>query len=410
MQNQIAKILERGRMVLYPQQVQDLDTQEKHLPLDQYLRILVTHAQKLTLGRYSAIQTYLATPIHQRHAVNMHQVLLEQDALSYEVKRTLLRNRKDATNVLYCGRYAELMRKHIANQLSAKELETWEAEKDRFYTRMSELSRLLSWKDHIAEHSRELKAADIQMATFYRLATKRNEALVRNLLHTASPVKVMVLGGFHVPGITELLRSKGISYRVITPNINGSIDDRVYLRRLHEQAAYLNSAHLMPGLSSTQQPVRTTAIPASFLQHSLALMSALQTGEIAEAIVQQHEILQTAGISRSARLVFFRSMSRQYPQMQKEATVIIAQIEKEPASVLAGVSFLENLLINIIQKHPSERVSREIGKSSSVLIQTHLQETKMEITVKEQSTLIDIIRHAWGKERISNSSSSSSST
>jgi len=58
---------------------------------------------------------------------------------------------------------------------------------------------------------------------FYRIALKRNEALVDNTISRMEKegvrVAVLIAGGFHTPGITELLRDKNISYVVVTPRL-----------------------------------------------------------------------------------------------------------------------------------------------------------------------------------------------
>ncbi|MCK4802650.1 hypothetical protein KAS33_03170, partial [bacterium] len=58
---------------------------------------------------------------------------------------------------------------------------------------------------------------------FYRIALKRNQALVNNTIsrmeREAVKVAVLIAGGFHTPGITELLRDRNISYVVVTPRL-----------------------------------------------------------------------------------------------------------------------------------------------------------------------------------------------
>ncbi len=60
---------------------------------------------------------------------------------------------------------------------------------------------------------------------FYREADIRSEKMVENLIKTGSQVRegrcsVLVTGGFHTPQITQLLKERGMSFAVVTPNIS----------------------------------------------------------------------------------------------------------------------------------------------------------------------------------------------
>lgn len=55
----------------------------------------------------------------------------------------------------------------------------------------------------------------IEDAALYR----RNRVLVTNALRTNDAVVVMVVGGYHTEGITQLLRAKGEGYVVIAPRV-----------------------------------------------------------------------------------------------------------------------------------------------------------------------------------------------
>ncbi|MCJ7646695.1 hypothetical protein MUO65_07330, partial [bacterium] len=61
---------------------------------------------------------------------------------------------------------------------------------------------------------------------FYKVALNRNQALVNNTISRMEKegvrVAVLVAGGFHTVGITELLRERNISYVVVTPRLEES--------------------------------------------------------------------------------------------------------------------------------------------------------------------------------------------
>lgn len=60
-------------------------------------------------------------------------------------------------------------------------------------------------------------------------ALGRNGAMVKNLLEKMKAenrtTAVLVAGGFHTEGLTQLLRQKDISYAVVTPKVNGPLPD-----------------------------------------------------------------------------------------------------------------------------------------------------------------------------------------
>ncbi|MCD6459575.1 hypothetical protein J7L67_02780, partial [bacterium] len=58
---------------------------------------------------------------------------------------------------------------------------------------------------------------------FYKLANEREQALVKNTIALmngeSKKVVVLIAGGFHTKGITEMLKSEDVSYIVVTPNM-----------------------------------------------------------------------------------------------------------------------------------------------------------------------------------------------
>jgi phosphomannomutase len=67
-----------------------------------------------------------------------------------------------------------------------------------------------------------------QMIAFYEIAIKRDKALIDNTIRQMEAEgkdrSVLIAGGFHTRGITDILESKGISYVVVTPKITKDVD------------------------------------------------------------------------------------------------------------------------------------------------------------------------------------------
>ncbi|MCD6460126.1 hypothetical protein J7L67_05615 [bacterium] len=80
---------------------------------------------------------------------------------------------------------------------------------------------------------------------FYNVASKRNEALIENTLSEMdledSNIAILITGGFHTQGITELLRDEGIFYEVISPSITEQPKSTPYLARLIGEPTQIES-------------------------------------------------------------------------------------------------------------------------------------------------------------------------
>lgn len=83
---------------------------------------------------------------------------------------------------------------------------------------------------------------------FYSLALERDIALTRNTLRYMSQYRkdkaVLVTGGFHTQGITNMLKEKGVSYIVICPAISLDDYDAVYEKRM---------AGITPGIGALKE-------------------------------------------------------------------------------------------------------------------------------------------------------------
>lgn len=74
---------------------------------------------------------------------------------------------------------------------------------------------------------------------FYEVGIKREESFVKNISNRLESCSdkyvVLITGGFHTPGISELLKKRGFSYLVVTPLINSSADSSRYFSVLREK-------------------------------------------------------------------------------------------------------------------------------------------------------------------------------
>jgi hypothetical protein len=79
------------------------------------------------------------------------------------------------------------------------------------------------------------------MKKFYRLAEKRNELMLKNMLFKLPKNKVgVIVVAFHTQGIVEILRARGVKYKVITPMIKDPVNENKYIDAIKEQALKLD--------------------------------------------------------------------------------------------------------------------------------------------------------------------------
>lgn len=80
--------------------------------------------------------------------------------------------------------------------------------------------------------------------SFYRAAEDRDLVMVKNLIATmkkgASPLGILVAGGYHSDGIVRELKKEGISYVTVTPSIENITQKVAYMERMMGNVAPLN--------------------------------------------------------------------------------------------------------------------------------------------------------------------------
>jgi hypothetical protein len=71
-----------------------------------------------------------------------------------------------------------------------------------------------------------------KLQQFYELGIAREAAFVRNLERklevSKEKIVVLITGGFHTPGVTNLLKEKGYSYAVVAPVVTERADSSIY--------------------------------------------------------------------------------------------------------------------------------------------------------------------------------------
>ncbi|MFC1546490.1 hypothetical protein ACFL4O_02095 [bacterium] len=178
----------------------------------------------------------------------------------------LLAKYKDMRKLLFLKRYARLLKKYLNNELNINRVQEFEQGRERFWAIVNDLGARISRINHLEENKELIDKAYKCMKEFYRLADKRNEVMVRNMLNKLQksnsslvisnykyPSGILVIGGYHTQRVTQILRNKGISYQVIRPNITQAHDKQIYMDRIKDKAQLLSGAYM----SSADTPLNT---------------------------------------------------------------------------------------------------------------------------------------------------------
>ncbi|MCB1196678.1 hypothetical protein KDK77_10875, partial [bacterium] len=199
----------------------------KKIASETYYRFLydlfVQH--NLSTGNYPNLQQYIVY-LTEYQSINQADALAETDSLTAKIYKELIRN--DTQQTLHdIGRYIGLMSNFCRLKMTRHYINSYRRYRNIFS--LDDCIRFLK-KQGTVYHENisadydlpSIHASLANFEDFYAIAHQREQALVDNLLSLSardnSDTIVCVAGGFHTDGITSLLKSKDISYIVITPN------------------------------------------------------------------------------------------------------------------------------------------------------------------------------------------------
>ncbi|MBI3252587.1 MAG: hypothetical protein HYZ52_04655 [Candidatus Omnitrophica bacterium] len=170
--------------------------------------------------------------------VDMAKLLSETKELEEEVYQKGL-DSQDALYLHQASRHLGLLEKLFSLQASRAEFDAYtENKKDVSFSSIVILAFLNRKLCDMGNYSDVLKYLPLiddnekKVEDFYRTTEKRDEAFVRKTLsrmdrdHLESAV--LITGGFHTPHLTGLLKEKGLSYVVVTPNVTAETNVKRY--------------------------------------------------------------------------------------------------------------------------------------------------------------------------------------
>ncbi len=100
------------------------------------------------------------------------------------------------------------------------------------------------YKDYLKSRSMNPQGPAVYQQTvraaeeYYQAADQRSYAMAKNLIDRMGKtpgITVLITGGFHTKEISEILKTRGFSYAVVTPRVDVLDQDQAYKARLREE-------------------------------------------------------------------------------------------------------------------------------------------------------------------------------
>ncbi|MCB1195825.1 hypothetical protein KDK77_06545 [bacterium] len=107
------------------------------------------------------------------------------------------------------------------------------------------------------------------MDTFYALAKERDKSLLNNTVSFMddddSNTAILISGGFHTTGMTEMMRQEDIGYVVIAPNVTEEHDYELYISNMRDDEDLIDQmlALPIPGAATIPPALLTAVAPFS---------------------------------------------------------------------------------------------------------------------------------------------------
>lgn len=196
-------------------------------------------ARGYDLSSYSNVATYI-TYLNQYEKIDQIALFDELEKVMQEIQNQLYDN-TEQRQLIQLAKESHILKNLVSLKVTKNELKYYENNTDLFT-----VDRFLSFlKQHAPTYQIPFNTlSDYSVISqrlpllddFYTIAKKRNEALIGNTLAEMdledTNIAVLVTGGFHTEGITEILKREGISYKVISPVLTQHATNELYLSRI----------------------------------------------------------------------------------------------------------------------------------------------------------------------------------
>jgi len=205
--------------------------------------------QKLGLRRnYPHLNSYIQYVTVSKE-VNAAELLKEVNIVEEKIKEACLTN-PGQRRLAEISKSLQILTKVLNLELTPEDYAYFQANKSQFTT--------ASWIDFLTQNcskynlalqpvsSKVIDENLNELDNFYQLGTTREKAFMKNLVNkmdeSGQKLAVLITGGFHTPGVTQMLKDKGYSYIVAAPVITQKSDSSVYFSVLRGEKKPLEEA------------------------------------------------------------------------------------------------------------------------------------------------------------------------
>ncbi|NQT32530.1 MAG: hypothetical protein HQ594_02520, partial [Candidatus Omnitrophica bacterium] len=263
-----------------------------------YLRdITKTHNIDLAKDYLNLSNYVIYTKLYAR--IENENLFNEIENIKNAVKEKLFEN-DDQRNLSACWDNVNILIGLINIKLSNREFAHYKTNRDKFNPEFftdfvkSKVSCYNLAYD-VEEPSEFIKENLPKLEDFYEIATKRDRTLVDNTLKTMKSEKtdaaILITGGFHTDGITELLKKKGASYVVVCPNITKDVESP-YIQVLTNQKTPFEEL-----LVESAAPTKNDSLLAPYLRTALSVLNESAIKELDEGLAKRGETLRQEWVS-----------------------------------------------------------------------------------------------------------------
>jgi CRP-like cAMP-binding protein len=167
-------------------------------------------------------------------SLDMNQVLYEAMRASYAIKYAMATT-ADSVTIISIGKRLNILKRVLALKAVREDIDEFRRDRRRysFSAVASDLARFGLERAHAMS---ALDSVLEQAADFYTYAEARDQVMVENVItamdHKNQDVGIVVAGGYHSEGITEILKNKNISFVTIRPHITKVTEDVAYMDRM----------------------------------------------------------------------------------------------------------------------------------------------------------------------------------
>ncbi|MBI3291394.1 MAG: hypothetical protein HYZ73_01075, partial [Elusimicrobia bacterium] len=205
----------------YPQLQSFLRTlaTEEQLNLPQAERERNRQQKGLELGSFRHLQNYLAYSL-ETERIDKEQLFQEVSHLQAAVQ-TALATEELQRRVADLSQDIRLLKKLWTHGMTATDWTRYQVLRPRILTIGERVARLANAAQ--SSEPPELATTLAPFERFYQEALARDRALFTNLLTKMSNLRqqtaILVTGGFHTEGVTQLLKKRGFSYVTVVPKV-----------------------------------------------------------------------------------------------------------------------------------------------------------------------------------------------